>query len=97
MCPACLRHDHDRADRVGVNHSIRDVLERRHGIVQVCTVVLTALLALVRKFIIIDAMRTELAWFTLEHGFELRGFRMVERSMAWTAGSDLMRAEGNCG
>jgi uncharacterized membrane protein (DUF373 family) len=31
------------------------VLERRHGIVQVRTVVLVALLALVRKFIIIDA------------------------------------------
>jgi uncharacterized membrane protein (DUF373 family) len=36
------------------NHSIVSVLERRHGIVQVRTVVLVALLALVRKFILID-------------------------------------------
>jgi uncharacterized membrane protein (DUF373 family) len=41
------------------NHSIRGVLERRHGIVQVRTVVLIALLALVRKFIILDASKTE--------------------------------------
>lgn len=37
------------------NHSILGVLNRRHGIVQLRTVVLIALLALVRKFIIIDA------------------------------------------
>jgi uncharacterized membrane protein (DUF373 family) len=37
------------------NHSILGALERRHGVVQVRTVVLIALLALVRKFIIIDA------------------------------------------
>ncbi|MDI3307868.1 MAG: phosphate-starvation-inducible PsiE family protein [Acetobacteraceae bacterium] len=37
------------------NHSILGVLERRHGIVQVRTVVLIALLALVRKFVILDA------------------------------------------
>jgi uncharacterized membrane protein (DUF373 family) len=36
------------------NHSILSVLERRHGIVQVRTVVLVALLALVRKFILVD-------------------------------------------
>jgi uncharacterized membrane protein (DUF373 family) len=36
------------------NHSILGVLQRRHGIVQLRTVVLIALLALVRKFIIID-------------------------------------------
>ena len=36
------------------NHSILSVLERRHGIVQVRTVVLIAILALVRKFIVID-------------------------------------------
>ena len=41
------------------NHSIRGVLERRHGIVQVRTVVLIALLALVRKFIVIDATHVE--------------------------------------
>jgi uncharacterized membrane protein (DUF373 family) len=41
------------------NHSIRGVLERRHGIVQVRTVVLIALLALVRKFIIIDAAHVD--------------------------------------
>jgi uncharacterized membrane protein (DUF373 family) len=35
------------------------VLERRHSIVQVRTVVLIALLALVRKFIILDATKTE--------------------------------------
>lgn len=39
------------------NHSIRGVLERKHGIVQVRTVVLIALLALVRKFIILDATK----------------------------------------
>ena len=37
------------------NHAIIGVLERRHGIVQLRTVILIALLALVRKFIIIDA------------------------------------------
>lgn len=37
------------------NHSILGVLERRNSIVQVKTVVLIALLALVRKFIILDA------------------------------------------
>ncbi|WP_207540473.1 phosphate-starvation-inducible PsiE family protein [Sabulicella rubraurantiaca] len=37
------------------NHSILGVLQRRHGIVHLRTVVLIALLALVRKFIIIDA------------------------------------------
>ncbi|MGG5823990.1 phosphate-starvation-inducible PsiE family protein [Falsiroseomonas sp. HW251] len=36
------------------NHSILGVLQRRHGIVQLRTVVLIALLALARKFIIID-------------------------------------------
>jgi uncharacterized membrane protein (DUF373 family) len=36
------------------NHSILSVVERRHGLVQVRTVVLIAILALVRKFIIID-------------------------------------------
>jgi uncharacterized membrane protein (DUF373 family) len=36
------------------NHSILSVLERRHGVVQVRTVVLIALLALVRKFVIVD-------------------------------------------
>ena len=38
-----------------LNHSIVGVLQRRHGVVQLRTVVLIALLALVRKFIIIDA------------------------------------------
>jgi hypothetical protein len=37
------------------NHSIRGVSERRHGIIQVRTVVLIALLARVRKFVTIDA------------------------------------------
>lgn len=41
------------------NHSILSVLERKHGIIQVRTVVLIALLALVRKFIILDATKTE--------------------------------------
>jgi uncharacterized membrane protein (DUF373 family) len=41
------------------NHSIVSVLDRRHGIVQLRTVVLIALLALVRKFIIIDAAETD--------------------------------------
>ncbi len=40
-------------------HSMLGVLERKHGIVQVRSVVLLALLALVRKFIIIDATKTE--------------------------------------
>ncbi len=40
-------------------NSLLGVLERRHGIVQVRTVVLIALLALVRKFIIIDATKVE--------------------------------------
>jgi uncharacterized membrane protein (DUF373 family) len=37
------------------NHSMLGVLERRHGVVQVRTVVLIALLAVVRKFIVVDA------------------------------------------
>ena len=41
------------------NHSILGVLERKESIVQVKTVVLIALLALVRKFIILDATKTE--------------------------------------
>lgn len=44
------------------NHSVLSVLERRHGIVQVRTVVLIALLALVRKFVLVDvAHETPLA------------------------------------
>jgi uncharacterized membrane protein (DUF373 family) len=41
------------------NHSIIGVLQRKESIVQVRTVVLVALLALVRKFIILDASKTE--------------------------------------
>src|SRR4051794_37642127 len=41
------------------NHSIIGVLHRKESIVQVRTVVLIALLALVRKFIILDATKTE--------------------------------------
>jgi uncharacterized membrane protein (DUF373 family) len=41
------------------NHSIIGVLHRKESIVQVRTVVLVALLALVRKFIILDASKTE--------------------------------------
>jgi uncharacterized membrane protein (DUF373 family) len=41
------------------NHSVVSVLERKNNIVQVRTVVLVALLALVRKFIIIDATKVE--------------------------------------
>jgi uncharacterized membrane protein (DUF373 family) len=48
-----------------LNHSILSVLERRHGIVQVRTVVLIAILALVRKFILID--------FTQETPFMMLG------------------------
>jgi uncharacterized membrane protein (DUF373 family) len=40
-------------------HSVIAVLERHNNIVQVRTVVLVALLALVRKFIIIDASHVE--------------------------------------
>jgi uncharacterized membrane protein (DUF373 family) len=43
------------------NHSILSVLERKNSIVQVRTVVLIALLALARKFIILDATKTEAA------------------------------------
>ena len=41
------------------NHSILSVLERKESIIQVRTVVLIALLALVRKFIILEATKTE--------------------------------------
>lgn len=41
------------------NHSIIGVLHRKESNVQVRTVVLIALLALVRKFIILDATKTE--------------------------------------
>ncbi|WP_458437693.1 phosphate-starvation-inducible PsiE family protein [Methylorubrum extorquens] len=40
------------------NHSILSVLQRKKSIVQVRTVMLIALLALVRKFIILDASKT---------------------------------------
>ncbi len=40
-------------------HSMLGVLERKHHVVQVQAVLLIALLALVRKFIIIDATKTE--------------------------------------
>jgi uncharacterized membrane protein (DUF373 family) len=41
------------------NHSIISVLQRKESVIQVRTVVLIALLALVRKFIILDASKTE--------------------------------------
>jgi uncharacterized membrane protein (DUF373 family) len=41
------------------NHSILGVLERKQNIVQVKTVVLIALLALARKFIILDASKAD--------------------------------------
>ena len=41
------------------NHSIMEVLERENSIVQVRTVVLIALLALVRKFIVLDTSKTD--------------------------------------
>jgi uncharacterized membrane protein (DUF373 family) len=41
------------------NHSIVEVLERERSIVQVRTVISIALLALVRKFIVLDASKTE--------------------------------------
>ena len=41
------------------NHSILGVLERKESIVHVRTVMLIALLALARKFIILDATKTE--------------------------------------
>lgn len=41
------------------NHSVVGALRRREGIVQARTVVLIALLALARKFIILDAATTE--------------------------------------
>ena len=40
-------------------HSLLGILERRQSVIQLRTVVLIALLALVRKFIIIDATKTE--------------------------------------
>ena len=41
------------------NHSLIGVLERKESIVQVKTVVLIAILAIARKFIIMDATKTE--------------------------------------
>ncbi|SHK46513.1 Uncharacterized membrane protein, DUF373 family [Roseomonas rosea] len=41
------------------NHTLLGVLERRHSIVQVRTVVLIALLAIARKFVILDLGETE--------------------------------------
>lgn len=41
------------------NHTLLGVLERRHSIVQVRTVVLIALLAIARKFVILDLAETE--------------------------------------
>ncbi|MDB5643933.1 MAG: diguanylate cyclase [Hyphomicrobiales bacterium] len=42
-----------------LNHSILGVLERKNSIIQVRTVVLVSLLALVRKFIVMDTGKTE--------------------------------------
>jgi uncharacterized membrane protein (DUF373 family) len=42
-----------------LNHSILGVLERKRSIIQVRTVVLVSLLALVRKFIVLDTGKTE--------------------------------------
>jgi uncharacterized membrane protein (DUF373 family) len=42
-----------------LNHSILGVLERKKSIIQVRTVVLVSLLALVRKFIILDTAKAE--------------------------------------
>jgi uncharacterized membrane protein (DUF373 family) len=42
-----------------LNHSIVGVLERKKSIIQVRTVVLVSLLALVRKFIVLDTGKTE--------------------------------------
>ncbi|MBX9738553.1 MAG: phosphate-starvation-inducible PsiE family protein [Beijerinckiaceae bacterium] len=42
-----------------LNHSILGVLERKNSIIQVRTVVLVSLLALVRKFIVLDTGKTE--------------------------------------
>jgi uncharacterized membrane protein (DUF373 family) len=41
------------------NHSVLRMLDRRHSIVQVRTVILIALLALVRKLILLDVTQTE--------------------------------------
>ena len=41
------------------NHTLLGVLERRHSIVQVRTVVLIALLAIARKFLILDLAEAE--------------------------------------
>jgi uncharacterized membrane protein (DUF373 family) len=41
------------------NHSIISILHRKESIVKVRTVLLIALLALVRKFIILDASKTD--------------------------------------
>ena len=57
--PERLWHGDDGADRTEFNHSILGVLERKHSVIEVRTVVLIALLALVRKFIIIDAAHAE--------------------------------------
>jgi uncharacterized membrane protein (DUF373 family) len=41
------------------NHSILRVLDRQHGVVQVRTVILIALLALIRKFIVLDVAHVD--------------------------------------
>lgn len=41
------------------NHTMLDLAERGHNIVQIRTVILIALLALVRKFIVIDVKKTD--------------------------------------
>jgi uncharacterized membrane protein (DUF373 family) len=40
-------------------HSVLAVLKRHHNVVQVRTVILIALLALVRKFIVLDATKVD--------------------------------------
>jgi uncharacterized membrane protein (DUF373 family) len=75
------------------NHSIIGVLERKESIVQVRTVVLIALLALARKFIILDASKTEpmtilgLAFAVLALGAVYWLVRDQDRKDAASAGS----------
>jgi uncharacterized membrane protein (DUF373 family) len=70
-----------------LNHSILSVLERRHGIVQVGTVVLIAILAVVRKFILTD--------FTQETPFVMLGLAASTLALGavhWTVREQDQRA-----
>ena len=74
------------------NHTLLGVLERRHSIVQVRTVVLIALMAIARKFLILDLKEAE---HTTLLG--LGGAALALGTVYWLVGDQDRRAGGGAG